>query len=503
MFAVVHLPKFPLQAALRHEPELWLQPVALVDPARTTPAVVELTDAARAQGVTAGLTPTQAIGRCRNVLIRRRAPAVEQSATEVLLQCAFCFSPNIEATAPGGCTLDLRGLTALMPSSPERTARWVTELRGVLATAGLRARIGIATTPGLALLAARWGTGLVIVDENDPQPFIAALPVAALEPSTDVTNILERWGVNTVGEFLALGQEALVERLGLEALALCAAASANHSRPLRLARPSEVLLESFEFDPPVETLEPLLFILRRFVDQLSPRLALQGRAAEALTLRLRQESGVAIERVLRVPRPTAEADILFRMLRTHLETLRTQSAIASVALEAASCPREQKQLGLFETALRDPQRFQETLARLAALLGADRVGTPVLEDSHRPDAFALVPPDFERAPAPVPAAIGGFLAAPRAGLPLRRLRPALKALVETAPENAGEQPLEIRCAMANGRLRITLGPWRASGRWWEPEGAWCREDWDVESAGGEALRLCRESSGWTVEGVLD
>ncbi len=501
MFAVVHLPKFPLQAALRHEPELWSQPVALVDPARTTPAVIELTDAARAQGVTAGLTPTQALGRCRNVLIRRRAPAAEQSTTEVLLQCAFSFSPNIEATAPGICTLDLHGLTALMPAAPERTARWAAELREAIGVAGLRAQVGIAATPGLAQLAARWGDGLAVV--NDPRPFVAALPVAALEPSTDVTNILEKWGVRTVGEFLALGQEALAERLGLEALALCAAASANHSRPLRLARPSDVLLESFELDPPVETLEPLLFILRRFVDQLVPRLALQGRAAEALTLRLRQDSGEVLERVLRVPRPTAEAEILFRMLRTHLETLRTQSAIVAVSLEAASCPREQKQLGLFETTLRDPQRFQETLARLSALLGADRVGTPVLEDSHRPDAFALVPPDFERAPTPAPADGSAFTAVPRAGLPLRRLRPALKALVETAPENAGEQPLEIRCAMANGRLRITLGPWCASGHWWEADGAWRREDWDVESAGGETLRLCREPAGWTVEGVLD
>src|SRR4051794_35016651 len=108
MFAVVHLPQFSLQAVLRHEPELWSKPVALVDPSVRTPLVCEMTEPAGQAGVTPGLTATQAMARCGQVLLRPRSLRQEAAATNALLQCAYAFSPHLENTAPGVCTLDLR-----------------------------------------------------------------------------------------------------------------------------------------------------------------------------------------------------------------------------------------------------------------------------------------------------------------------------------------------------------------------------------------------------------
>jgi protein ImuB len=489
MFAVVHLAQFPLQAALRHEPELWSRAVALVDPARTTPIVCDATRSARDAGIAEGLTPTQALARCDHILVRHRVPAQELAANAAVLQCAYAFSPHLESTAPGVTTLDLRGLSRISGNEPAKLLAWAGELRTALAAQGLRASIGLAATPTVARHAACWSDGLRLV--TDPRPFLDGLPLAALEPSSDVAEILRKWGIRTVGELLALGQEALADRLGLEALALFAAASVDSVRPLRHVQPAEHYAEAFDFEEPVETTEPLLFLLRRFVDQLAPRLAVAGLVAELLVLRLRLDSGAQLERRLRVPQPSRDADILHRMLMTHLETLRTDSPIAHVALTLETTQPTQKQFGLFEAALRDPHQFQETLARLSALLGAERVGTPVREASHRPDAFRLVPPDFENAPA---------VSGPRPPLQapaLRRLRPAVSASVEGA-----EQPLAIRCAVANGRLQLVIGPWRASGKWWEP-GTWQREEWDAATVHGKTVRLVRQTGAWTVEGVLD
>lgn len=116
----------------------------------------------------------------------------------------------------------------------------------------------------------------------------------------------------------------------------------------------------------------------------------------------------------------------------------------------------------------------------------------MVEDTHRPDAFKLVPPDFENAPVPVKAA--NLLAT----TPIRRLRPALAAQVE------GEKtPVELQCSIANGKLKIAVGPWRSSGQWWEAGKVWSRDEWDVATRDGKVLRLVKRPDGWFVEGMLD
>src|SRR5688500_13562116 len=110
MFGVVFLPQFALQAALRQDPELRHRPVGLVDPALPRPFLVQVTDAARPFGVVEGLTASQAMARCGGLSIKSRSLSQEETAAQVLLQTAYAFSPNIEATGPGLCTLELKGL---------------------------------------------------------------------------------------------------------------------------------------------------------------------------------------------------------------------------------------------------------------------------------------------------------------------------------------------------------------------------------------------------------
>src|SRR5213595_4006535 len=220
----------------------------------------------------------------------------------------------------------------------------------------------------------------------------------------EIFAILHKWGIHTLGQLAALDKEQLGARLGPEAIRMWERANGRSSRLLKLIRPPESFQESFEFEREIETAEPLLFMLRRFLQQLVLRLDALYLVAKELTLRItfanppavRRDGSAAAdkqiyERVFKIPQPTNDVDLLFRMLHTHLDNFKSEYPIIAVSLETQPTKPPKQQFGLFETTLRNPHQLSETLARLTALLGADRVGTPILEETHRPDVFRIEP----------------------------------------------------------------------------------------------------------------
>ena len=475
MFAVIFIPDFYLQAALRMEAAgLQDRPVALIDSSAVNPTLLQLTPAARAVGVCVGMTVTQAMARCRNIIIKPRSAAQEQAANAALLDCAWAFSPSVEATDDGICTFDLKGHIQI--SNIEfRILNSLLELR-------LAGQVGIAENPLLAWHAARAACPCMVV--KDAPEFLKVLPVESIEPTDEVRNILKKWGIHTLGEFLALGKNALAERLGPESLALFERASASGTRPLRLTNPPAVYEEAMEFEHEIETAEALLFVLRRFVEQLSLRLELVYLVAEEITLRLTLAGGDQDEHILKIPAPTRRIETLFGMLQTRLETLRTEQPIVGVRLSLRPCRPANQQLELFESDLRDPNRFYETLARLSALVGHDRVGTPVVEPSHRPDAFQMKPIDF--APCtkrdPKRQRTAALEPAPR-GPCLRRFRPPLPARFDA------------------GILQRS-GPWPLSGHWWDHQ-RWSRTEWDIQTTDERCYRLFEQHRATLVDASYD
>ena len=532
MFAVIFIPNFSLQAALRHEPDLRSRPVALVDPHATKPVITQLTSAAKSCGVCEGLTASQAMARCAELIIKSRSPAQEDSATEVLLQTVYAFSPNIESTAPGVCTIELKG-TGL--ETRDGIVQWSQKIIEVLAQFNMAAKIGLALTPELAMLAARAADPLLFLSQQptannqhrtstgresgnsldvgcsmldvrcSQEKNLESFSISSLEPSPEILTIFRRWGISTVGALLALGKDSVTERLGPEATELFNRVSPDSPRPLKLVIPKEEFSEYLEFENEIETVEPLLFVLRRFVEQLSRRLELIYLVIAEFHLQLSLSSGAKYERIFKIPAPTGNIDVLFRMLQTHLETVRTDSPITSLRLAAKPTKPESKQFGLFETTLRDPNQFAETTARLTALCGSDRVGTPQLEHSHKPDAFHVAQTFLSSGSPDFPVRCSDRLLESRpnpqtgiSALQLRRFRPPRPSHIEFRDN----KPALLRSDLFIGPIVETRGPFFSSGNWWDA-GRWAREEWDVETADGSLFRIFRSSEGCFVEGIYD
>jgi protein ImuB len=306
-----------------------------------------------------------------------------------------------------------------------------------------------------------------------------------------IIGILHKWGVHTLGQLAALDKEQVSARLGPEAVRMWERANGKATRLLKLVQPPESFAETFEFENEIETIEPLLFMLRRFLQQLTLRLGALYLVAKELKLEITFSDKKSYEHLFKIPEPSNDVEVLFRMLHTHLEDFTSDAPIVSVSLEAQPTKPSQQQFSLFETALRDPAQLSETLARLTGLLGAESVGTPVLEDTHRPDAFRIEPFSWqldEARPA----------AEPLLPCALRRFRfaaPASVLLEESAPAY-------LRSAEVQGEVTEHAGPFHASGNWWD-RNAWARAEWDVQLGNGALARCHQHEQGWAVDGIYD
>jgi len=532
MFAVLHLSEFALQAVLRLEAESKRPtgPVALLASGQRA-IIAECNALARAAGVESGLTVPQALARCDQLSVRAPHAAAEAEARAALLAAAFSLSPAVEATAPGVCTIDMGGV------AEERREGALVAAVARLAEGGLSATGGIGSTALLALYAAQLentnagcdgragpspSSGLNAVGPSAPglpavalakeggrapptparvlvvgaaqgRAFLAPLPLAAADPPPAIAAIVAGWGIRTLGDFAALSKADIANRLGPEGLALWDRCVGETDRPLRIARPEAIFRAQLDCEHELETVEPLLFILRRFVDRLALELENAGLAAGSLELQLGLSDETTHTHLIRLPQPSTQAEVLFRALATYLDSLRTAAAIAAVQLTVEPTRIVLRQEGLFDCALRDPHGFTETLARAAALVGADQVGTPQVQNTHRPDAVLL------RTPAEILPPWAPRFELPPQGLALRRYRPPLPATVELA----GRSPAYLWTSSARGAVLRHAGPWYGSGDWWQPEQRWEREEWDIELEPGGVYRLTRTPAGWFLEGEYD
>jgi protein ImuB len=484
-FAVLRVPDFALQAALRLPPGAAEPPAALVDPTAPGAPILAFTATAQAAGVEPGFTVPQALARCPHLQIRHPHPEAEAEARAALLAAGFSLSPAIEDSAPGVCTVDLSG------RAPDEREPALRDALARLARLGLRATGGLASTPLVAGYAATDANPVRTV--RQPRSFLAALPLATASPPPELALILGRWGVRTLGDLTDLPKGEITRRLGPEGLALWERAAGETIRPLRRVTPARTFVAEQAFETEIESLDPLLLRLRPLVDRLALDLANAGLAAGELLLALALADETRYERAFRLPEATAEPDTLFGVLLAHLESLHTAAPVAAARLEFLPARPQVRQHGLFDTGLRDPRSFADTLARLVAVVGSARLGTPYPEDTHRPDAFRLAPPPAAVDDPPAPPVL------PPLGPPLRRFRPPRPATVELGPG----APAYVQTSHVRGPVAAWAGPWCAAGDWWEEARAWKREEWDVALESGGLYRLARTPDGWFVDGEYD
>ena len=488
MFAALHIPDFPVVAALRAGPQGGGHPCAVL----AAPAgrevqgklpLLAVNPAARGAGISAGWPLNRALVRCPDLRVIAREPEAEALLRAELVFLAESLTPDVEITAADSVLLDLSFRSK--PVEGELAA---------LVLAGAELWHARAETPDLAYLAAlHEGTRGRVLATADLAPLPLAV-LASLARGRADFKLLEMWGLRTLGDFMKLPRQALAERLGPEVGRWHDVLHAKSCRLLRLHRPPESFLQSYDFEEPVVSLEPLVFALKRMLHTLGGRLAARHLAARELDFQLTLESGDVMRRALRLPEPQTSVEGMLSPLQSLLEALRLEAAVVSLVLDAGTTFATAAQREWFGRHLPQPERWAETLAKLEAMLGPGRVGIPVPPASHAPDAFTLHPAAGAAFPE------GDFR--PESALPLRRFRPPRVIAVAHEPYGSRPWPLALLTGPHPGRISACKGPYPSSGTWWEKAGGWQRMEWDIQVEGRHLLRLTFQTPDrWQLEGI--
>ncbi len=480
LYACIHAAEFPAQALLRLRPDLLGQPVAVLQGTPPLEIVCSLNRPARLKGVDLAMTRLEAEAIPGLHLLARSLES-ESAARSVLLECAAHFSPRIEDVSQANassCVLDIAGSERLFGPPPILAAR----LRAALAAVGLRTSIALSANFHAARIKAAATRGITVIAPGQEADSLARLPVALLGLDIEQQETLLLWGIRTLGELAALPEPELIARLGQQAGTwrnLARGALAHTFQPME---PAFCLRETCEFETPVEQADSLLFTAARMIDCLTARAGARALALASLTVHMELTGGLVYRRVMRPAIPTADRKFLLKLLQLEIAAHPPQAAIRRLTLTADAGQSSKVQLGLFAPQTPEPSRLDVTIARLKAIAGQDRVGSPILEDTHRSGVFRME----SFAVAPSQAASSCTPDAAPARMALRRLRPPVAVRVELRDL----KPVAFRDAERRYRVAAAYGPWQASGAWWSAEG-WNVEEWDVlaESAGSTVACL--------------
>ena len=514
--ACIRAPLFPLAARLRSEPELVGEAVAIFEGNSHNARVVAATRLARQTGVRPGTTLTQARALMPRLIARARDPECENTAHETLLEVAEALTPRVESHENGVAFLDIRGLQRHFrgPSadcaSPELNLG--NALLRDLDRAGLPSRVGIASNKLAAHVAAGLAHTPTIVAAGEEADFLAPLPLQRLSPQIEIAETLRQWGIRSIGEFAKISAADVGSRLGEAGLDLHAAARGLDPQPLIPRQPPPRFREGLSLEWPLVTLEPFLFLARAALDRLCQRLESRGLGCQKLDLTLRLDPDGRHERSITLPSPTRDVKTLLTLLRLDLEAHPPGAPVIGFALQAHPDRPRSAQLSLFGPAALSPEKLATTLARLFALLGAGRIGSPRTADGYRPERLRMI--DYDPPPPPK---VRKPRSSARGLLIVRTLKPAVALDVRLRQHydngNGNGSPLSelrildsetARSQKLSGEIVVASGPWSLEERWWTRQPVQ-REYWDVEMRTGELLRIYRDPKNgrWYMDGIYD
>lgn len=556
LWGCVVVAQMAAQAGVRLRSGLAESPVVVMEGVRPLERVCGVNGRARQMGLTEGMTRVE-VETFDGVTVLPRSVAEERVAQGVLLEVMGGFTPRAEPRVSGPdweCCVDLAGTERLLGDERTLGGKIVEAMERV----GFLACVVLAGNADAGFSVCRWmASRLRVVQKKRPgceaspifptqnehkrqrlqvgvisrggeARMLAPLPLGVLKLGADARERFGIWGISTLGELAALPETALITRMGQIGKQLRLRARGEMLHLLEPVAETASLEEVLDLEEPVETLEPLLFLLNTMLEQLILRAQGRALALASVTVELGIEEPadrnlgedlMAVEpasqkrdlgqpilvnpmhlRTVRPAVPVLDRALLLKMLQLDLEAHPSPGAVIRVRLSAEAGDTSRIQLGLFAPQMPEPTRFEDTHARLVSLVGEGNVGRVKALDTHASEGFVL-----ERFRLPEGACKAPPIRDERArpATALRRMRPPVEVRVRTR----GRQIAEFWYEARQYEVLRSYGPWRTSGDWWCGS-IWSADTWDLAAVNEGEVLVCLvghdlRAGVWRMEGVYD
>ncbi len=520
--------------------------------------VVATSAPARADGVAVGQRRREAQGRCPELALLDRDEGREARLFEPVVAALDAITPRIEITGPGLVGFPARGPSRFFGGDrpmADAVAECVAPVMPRIGGSRAVSRVAVADGVFTARLAARSrprydgggdrryedgedkGAGSgdcrpglgrrepVIIEPGESARFLAPLSIANLD-MPELTEVLVRLGIDTLGRLAALSTADVIGRFGRHGQLAHRLARGEDDHPPDLRQPAADLAVTWTFEPPAERIEQCAFVIKTLADELLNALGVRGLSCTRVAIEAETETG---ERHLRLWRhqgslsSAAVADRARWQLDGWLnqaEHARPRSGIARLTIvpdEVVAATG--RQLGLWGGVGHRADEVTRVVARLQAMLGADAVCVPEYRGG-------LTASEQVR---PVPAAAVDLTEPRLAARPDWVTQPWPGRIPPPSPIKVHPDPVPVEVTddrtrpvgvsgrgeltAAPSRLRIDsgpvravtawAGPWPAEQRWWDPLTRRRRARLQVVTDDGSAHLLMVEYGQWFVEATYD
>ncbi|PJJ55128.1 DNA polymerase Y family protein [Compostimonas suwonensis] len=499
-------------------------PIALVDRGE----VFACSPAARREGVARGLRMREAQSRCSGLLVIPYDETVDNRAFEPVLAAIEEVVPGVQVMRPGSCVMRAQGPARYYGGERAAADRLLDRLEA-LGVAG--ARIGIADGLFAALQAARRPEPepVFVVPGGESPAFLAPLPVRLLD-RPELTTLLGRLGIHTLGDFAALSSDDVLDRFGGEGARLHALASgADGSAVVARTVPAE-LDRGIRFEPPLDRVDQVTFAVRQAADRFLDGLTAATLVCTTVRLEIETESGELSQRSWMHPRSFTAADVVDRVRWQLQGAGSSASELRSGIVAVRIVPESVDAIGNHEPGLwggAADERIHHALSRVQSMLGHGAVLTAALGGGRTlaerqnlvpwGDRALLAapgePPWPGRLPPPLP---GTLFETPRAARVLAAdgssvavdsrgaltAEPAVFRCEGSAAARSEDMSTTPSPSPAGAAVTAWAGPWPLEERWWD-DAHRSVHHLQLVDAEGTAWLLLLDDGAWFAEARYD